>query len=128
MGKNMHPIFVTELRATAEVLQPLTGSVKLSDKVWDGIRYTEAQEERKPEPYALAWFATLNSIAELVEGQDTPLTRKQLAYLNRTLFGGMGSLSDLAFDARTIGIAAGQINDRLNERREALFTALAALG
>ena len=112
--------FVNQLRAIAEVLTPLTQAVAPGAMVWNGTEYAKA-EERKPNPYALAWWSSLTAIAELIEAQETPLSTKQLSYLDRFLFGGMGSLNDLSFDLKSSGVSADLVNKRLHERRPTLF-------
>jgi|ERR1700683_764870 len=106
--------FIKQLRATAEELKPLTQSALPGASTWDGKSYVKG-EGKEPDPNALAWWSILNTIADLVEAQDAPLSTKQKAYLNRVLFGGMGSLNDLYFKA------GGAINERLNEKRRSLF-------
>ena len=63
----------------------------------------------------------LTTIAELMECQESPLSEKQLAYISRVLFGGMGSLSDLYFDSKALGEIANTINARLEIQRQALY-------
>ncbi len=63
----------------------------------------------------------LGTIADLIEAQESPLTEKQNKYLERLLFGGMGSLNDLNFDPQMRGDAAKTVNDRLDKQRRALF-------
>jgi hypothetical protein len=114
--------FVATLRATASELQPLTKAITPGGAIWNGATYVKhTGPEIKPDPTALAWWSVLTAIAELLEAQDTPLSTKQLSYLDRLLFGGMGSLNDLWFDPETAGNRAHVINEALNEKRRALF-------
>jgi hypothetical protein len=109
---------IKQLRKTADVLEPLTKSAMPGAKIWDGNSYVAVDANAKPktpEPYALAWWFTLRSIADLIEAQDSPLTERQIARLEKMLFGGMGSLNDLSF------WDAPLINGRLNEKRKDLF-------
>ena len=113
--------FIKQLRATAEELRPLTLASTSGSMTWNGTEYIKC-EEKRPDSYALAWWSTLVAIAELIEAQGTPLSINQIDYLDRLLFGGMGSLNDLYFDPKSIGASANLINKRLDEKREALFT------
>ena len=65
--------------------------------------------------------ANLGHPAELLQGQDSPITSKQINYLQGLLFGGMGSFNDLFFDPRLCGEIAHTVNDRLDKQRRALF-------
>ena len=113
--------FIEQLRATAAELKPLTESASSGDLVWNGTEYSKTGESKTPNPYALCWWAVLGTIADLLEAQQSPLSEKQIRYLERRLFGGMGSLNDLFFDTSSAGDNARSINDRLDERRRALF-------
>ncbi len=115
--------FVKQLRATAEALKPLTEAVSPGERVWNGVEYAKSSESKQLDPYALAWWSTLIAIAELIDAQEAPLSVNQIAYLDRLLFGGMGSLNDLFFDPKSIGAIADLVNKQLNENRHALFTA-----
>jgi hypothetical protein len=112
--------FIKQLRSTAEELRPLTQSASPRAAIWDGTSYLQG-EAKVPDPYALAWWSILGTIADLIEAQESPLSRKQTAYLSRVLFGGMGSLNDLAFKA------AGAINGRLDDKRRSLFASFKKL-
>ena len=106
--------FIEQLRSTAEELKPLTESVSPGAAFWDGNHYVKG-EAKIPDPYAVAWWSILGTIADLIEAQDARLGRSQIAYLERVLFGGTGSLNDLYFkDTRSI-------NERLDEKRKRLF-------
>ena len=113
--------FTAQLRAMAAELKPLAMSGNSDSLTWDGSKYVKAGEAKSPDPYALAWQSQLNAIAELIEAQESPLTSRQIAYLNRLLFGGMGSFQDLFFDSRSLGSVADDTNRRLEEKRNALF-------
>jgi|SRR5690348_18356474 len=112
--------FIKQLKATANELKLLAESVAPGALTWNGTEYVKGIE-RKADPYALAWFSTLLTIADLIEAQEAPLSDKQIAYLKRNLFGGMGSLNDLSFDSRTVGDLAKTINDRLDKQRRLLY-------
>jgi hypothetical protein len=113
--------FVEQLKATAKELAPLSQSARASSLMWNGTEYVRAGETRTPDPYALSWQTMLIAIAELLDAQEGPLTGKQAEYLERLLFGGMGSLNDLFFDPKVGGDTAKTVNDRLDKRRRALF-------
>jgi hypothetical protein len=108
--------FIKQLKETAEVLKPLTQSATPGGLTWDGAKYARSGE-RKPEPYALAWWSILTILAELIDRQETALSEKQIAYIDRLLFGGMGSFNDLRLDPNSFG----GINKRLDEERQALY-------
>lgn len=112
--------FVEQLRATAEQLKPLTQSASSNAPTWNGKEYVKAGV-KTPDPYALAWWSSLNAIAELLDAQETPLNDKQIAYLDGLLFGGMGSLNDLSFDPKIAGADAAVVNAQLDRHRHALF-------
>jgi hypothetical protein len=114
--------FIKQLKETAEALKPLTESIMHGTLTWNGTKYAKTESEgKKPEPYALAWWSILSTVAELIDGQETPLSEKQIAYLDRLLFGGMGSFNDLSFDPNLVGDIAKSINDRLDKERRALY-------
>jgi hypothetical protein len=113
--------FINQLRSIAEELKPLMRSVSLGALTWDGTSYVKSTATKVPDPYALAWWSKLLTIAALIEAQESPLSPKQIAYLTNDLFGGMGSLTDLSFDPKASGTIATAINERLNQKRHALF-------
>jgi hypothetical protein len=106
--------FIKQLRDTATELKPLTQSASPNSATWDGMNYVKG-EERAPDPYALAWWSILCTIADLLEAQEPPLSPKQIEYLRSVLFGGMGSLNDLWLKD------AAKINQRLEESRHRLW-------
>ena len=110
--------FIKQLRATADELKPLTEAASPGAATWNGTEYVKGRG-KKPNPYALAWWSTLIAVAELIDAQEAPLSVKQIAYLDRLLFGGMGSLNDLYFDPGSIGAVADLVNKRLDENRRA---------
>src|SRR5205809_5092254 len=117
---------VNYLRAIARHLEPLTRAAAPGDMAWDGKEYRKVTSEADPDPYALAWCSKLNTLADMIDYQDSELSPKQLSYLQRALFGGMGSLNDLWFDERQFGQTAREINNKLSYSREALFSAFKA--
>ncbi len=112
--------FVKQLRVIAAEIKPLTESSSTNALTWNGTAYAKV-DAKKLDPYALAWWSMLGAIADLVEAQESALSPQQMAYLHRTLFGGMGSLNDLYFDPKSLGPAAASINERLDRSRRALF-------
>jgi hypothetical protein len=114
---------VNRLRAVAKDMEPLTQAAKAGGMTWNGNEYIRATTDKDPDPYALAWWSTLNTLSDIIEYQDTELSPRQISYLERILFGGMGSLNDLWFDERQFGQTAREINNKLRYSREALFSA-----
>jgi hypothetical protein len=111
---------VQGLRGLADELKPFTQEVTTGSRVWNGSAYVEA-EPRKLNPYALAWWSALTSIADLIELQNAPLTPQQFDYLKKRLFGGMGSLSDFALDTKQFGDAAAAANEKLDTKRSEFY-------
>ena len=69
--------------------------------MWNGTNYaTPIAESQEVEPYALGWLLTLTTISELLERQRSEPSRAQLDYVERELFGGIGSLTDFDFRSR----------------------------
>jgi hypothetical protein len=112
--------FIKQLRAIAAEIKPLTESSAPGALTWNGTEYAKG-DAKKLDPHALAWWSMLGAIADLIEAQESPLSPKQMAYLDRTLFGGMGSLNDLYFDPKSSGPVANTINERLDRSRRDLF-------
>ena len=108
------------IRSMADELTPFTQTVRSSSRVWDGTAYVKS-EPRQDDPYALAWWHSLTRIADLLYLQEAELSAKQVEYLRSTLFGGMGSFADYCIDVNRGGDAAEAANQRLNEKRTALF-------
>ena len=75
--------FINQLKEIADTLKPLTASSTLGSRVWNGNEYVKSNEEKKPDPYALAWCSILQTVAELIGGQETPISERQIAYLSR---------------------------------------------
>lgn len=117
---------INRLRAVAKDIEPLTQAAKAGGLTWDGSEYVRATVDKDPDAYALAWWSTLNTLSDMIEYQDTELSPRQISYLERSLFGGMGSLNDLWFDERRYGILAKEINTKLSHSRELLFSAFSA--
>ena len=87
-----------------------------------------------PARTGMAWWRdrpfhgiTLIAIAELLEAQESPISGRQLDYLRRTLFGGMGSLNDLYFDSKAFGGPADFVNSSLEPRRRELYESFKTL-
>jgi hypothetical protein len=112
--------FVSLLREIAALLGRFSESEDMGSRQWDGTAYSAAVR-RNFDPYASKWWAMLTTIAEMLEGQDAPLSQRQRLYLDRLLFGGMGSLNDLVLDEQRIGPEAQQVNQELRRLTKALF-------
>jgi len=118
--------FIDLLRHAAAVLSRFAEPPSGGALQWDGTKYAAAGRPAY-DPYAAKWWATLTAISEVVGGQDTPLSARQKAYLDRLLFGGMGSLSDFALDENQLGAEARTANQELSNVRRALFESFQAL-
>lgn len=114
--------FVKHLRDIATEIKPLTESASSGAAVWNGTEYAKSGKIKKPDPYALSWWSILETIANLIEAQESPLNFKQLEYIEQVLFSGAGSLNDLYFDPKSLGDSAAAINERLNQKRSDLFS------
>jgi len=112
--------FISTLRSIADELRPFTQSANPSSRSWNGTAYVKAGGE-SPEPFALAWCATLNTIADLIEAQDAQLSLKQVSYLERILFGWMGSRQDFYLDKDRLGESANKANNEIKKKTNYLF-------
>jgi len=102
------------IRDIVTELQPFTSSRRLGDSIWDGKAYTKhVGAEFHLDPHALMWWSTLSSVAEMVERQQSPLTKEQLEYLKR-------------MDPNSIGPEATAVNTRLEKIKSKLFEILEA--
>jgi hypothetical protein len=114
------------LSQLAEVLQPFVSSHGAGDRVWEGQAYAPAVEAREADAVATAWWATANTAAALIAGEQD-LSPQQHDYFKRTLFGGMGSLNDFSLDAARWGSEAKEANRQLEIIRSALYTCFQTL-
>jgi hypothetical protein len=118
-------LLIQELRATAAALKPLSEG-KLVVSTTD-CSATPTKHWRDPDPYALAWWSTLVTIAGMIEAQDSPLNTRQVMLIKSALFGSMGSVGDLRFDPTTLGEDAVTVKQRLHDRLAALRNILMPL-
>jgi hypothetical protein len=122
--------FIALLEDVATVLGTFSESppVGASTLVWDGTAYVPAAEaeDRPFDPSAAKWWATFITVVALLAGQSCPLSEKQREYLNRLLFGGMGSFNDFWLDEE-LGSAAVKANQRLERLRDRLFNEFKAM-
>jgi hypothetical protein len=113
---------VKGLRVAADELRPLARSIGRNTAVWNGATWVKGLPQQEPSPSAVGWLRTLNTLADILELQECPLSERQVAYIKDALFGGMGSLTDLKFDWHKFGDTAKTVNKRLSERTEELYT------
>ena len=114
---------ITELLNQAgELLQPFTRSVLPGSLVYDGTRYAPAAPQT-PDPYALAWWSSIQTAVALLDGLES-LTTRQLDYLRTSFCGGMGSFTDFSLEASRWGDDAVSTNARLSAIRSSLFHTL----
>lgn len=118
--------FIQQLRETALELKPFAEGRASGSMSWNGKAYVKSQP-KAADPYALAWWFTLNAIADLLQAQSDSPNELQVTYLEKLLFGGMGSFNDLYVDEETLGEGAKGINERLSQKRRLLFNSLKAL-
>src|SRR5215469_9630615 len=83
----------------AKVLEPFIESSRRGSLHWNGSEYAPVSEDKDPDPYALAWWSTLCTISALLSSQSS-LTPQQYSYIERELFGGMGSFTDFWLDEK----------------------------
>src|SRR2546423_874145 len=117
--------FIQQLKEIVFELRPLTEQRMSDSLAWNGEAYTAASP-KSADPHALAWWSTLNTVAALLNAQECPLSDGQMSYLEKLLFGGMGSLNDLYLNENRIEAANG-VNHRLDEKRRLLFQRFQAL-
>jgi|ERR1700736_5582342 len=118
--------FVRLLDDAAEALQPFIKSARRGGSSWNGVEYAPVTETVEPDPYALAWFSMLHTMSGLLSRQPR-LTAEQYSYLERELFGGMGSFQDFSLDRKRWGKTADAANERLGRIRDELYSSLVAL-
>ena len=109
--------FIEQLRKTAKILEPFIQSYNAGSLRWDATAYVRAAKTKKPDPYALAWWSTLNTMVGLLEGQGLEIAEEQKEYIRRELCGGMGSFSDFRLDASDWGKGAEEANKELDAAR-----------
>ncbi len=76
------------------------------------------------DPYALAWWCTLETISVMIAYQDAPLSDKQLDYVRHKILGGMGSLNDFRLDDRKFGEEARTANRVLDQLSNDVYNVL----
>jgi len=121
MTMNVHDV-ITGLRALADELKPFINEYIAGSMVLDATKgkYVPV-DPRQADRFALAWWSTISTLADILELQPGPLTAEQRDYLKRKLFGGMGSFADFSLDVRTLGAPAHTANQRLDAKRSTLF-------
>lgn len=105
----------------AEVMAPYTDDSIRPARSWNGKEYA-ASEPGQFDPAAAKWWGVLSTLGEMLRNQDAPLSQRQLDYLARLLFGGMGSLVDFRITAH--GDEAVLANKRLDELTSALHSSI----
>lgn len=112
--------FIAGLRSITDELKPFIESSSSNSLSWNGTAYVKGTN-KSAEPYALAWWSSLNTIADLLEAQESTLSARQYDYLERVLFGGMGSLNDFWLNKDIHGEEARNANNRIREKTTQLF-------
>lgn len=118
---------VNSLLDIARVLAQFSEARTVGALRWNGTTYT-GSEMGASDLAAAKWWGVLTAVAGMLEAQTSALSAKQKTYLDKLLFGGMGSLNDLALDEQRLGPQAVSANQELNLLRKSLFDALQAAG
>lgn len=118
----MTRVFVDVLQSIARILAQFGDTSPSGALKWDGQAYTPAIT-LPSDVIAAKWWGILTALAGMLDVQTTPITAEQKKYLDRLLFGGMGSLNDLALDEHSLGPLAVAANGELNRLRKELFDA-----
>jgi hypothetical protein len=117
--------FARLLDDCAKTLEPFIESARRGGLSWNGSEYAPSKDDVEPDPYALAWWSTLRTISALAS--QSSLTAEQTSYLQRELFGGIGSLNDFSLDAERWGKKAKTGNDQLDKIRGELYSCFQSL-
>jgi hypothetical protein len=115
--------FINGLHAIIRILAQFSDASPSGALKWDGQAYTSTTAGPS-DVLAAKWWGILTALAGLLDAQAAPITIEQRRYLDRLLFGGMGSLNDLVLDERRLGPQAVAANRDLDRRRKELFDAL----
>ena len=118
--------FIEALEQTIKVLGRFASPPGQNSLRWNGVAYVSTAQQAPFDQGAAIWCSTLEAIAALLASQDCRISQRQRHYLDRALFGGMGSLNDFQIDER-LGAAAKKANVELNHLRERLFHAFQRL-
>ena len=78
-------IFTDEIRSIAAELKPFIAFSSKNSLIWNGDKYIKTNKEKSPDPYALAWWTKLNTIADLLDSQETSISKEQFKYLENVL-------------------------------------------
>lgn len=116
----MSSSFIDLLRRLVTVLGPYADPSYAGSMIWDGKAYAPTSDQ-KFDPSAAKWWSMLTAIAEMLDRQGARLSPEQKAYLDRLLFGGMGSLNDFMLDERDLGAESRQVNRELDRLKKELF-------
>ena len=106
--------FTNGLRGLAKELEPFIDDVRPGQRVWNGSAWEPTNETKHGDKYAAIWRSNLNTIADLLDLQDSPISAAQRDYLDRTIFGTAGSFHDFRVDTKTQGKAAAIANENLD--------------
>ena len=109
------------LRGLAGILKPFIDACEPGTLGWDGESYAPVTEAKPRDPYALAWWCTLTTMADLLDAQDQAPSAKQVAYVRHSLLGGMGSLQDFSIDPDVAGDGAESVNSKLDKKLTQVF-------
>lgn len=103
--------FIKCLRETAEVYKPFS----------DVANFTGDAGSSLFDPYALVRLVKFNTIAEMFEAQEAPVSKGQFDYLDNLIFSGMGSLQDFSFDTGEDKEYLKKKNEELDDKISELY-------
>ncbi|MDO8291180.1 MAG: hypothetical protein Q7T44_18360 [Parvibaculum sp.] len=116
----MTNIFVDLIRRSVDVLSEFVEESPSGSKRWDGNSY--ASTVRTPtDIQAAKWWGILTVLAAMLANQSLPLSQGQREYIERLLFGGMGSFNDFVLDTEIFGEKAKLVNSHLDRLRGDLY-------
>ncbi len=118
---------VEVLEQFEQILLPFSETIEQGARRWDGKAWSEARESQIGDPYAAAWAATFRTAAQLFRLQQRA-TDLQLAWLKKTVFGGMGSFSDYQLSSTRWGSAAQAANAHIERLRTELWSSVSSNG
>jgi hypothetical protein len=119
--------FVELLQRAADVLAVFAESSSPGALRWDGEAYRPTERSFQADEYAAKWWSTLTTLSGMLNAQEASLSPGQKRYLDRLLFGGMGSFNDVCLDQKRLGPEAARANQELERLRREMFEEFAKM-